>query len=695
MRHLKLTILLLALVIGAHKARAEHNPLLPRPQSIQYGTGRLLVNGLVIRFGFTPSAEDRFGARQLSRALKELTGVEVPVCEGSRGSPAVVLTRTDPVDHPLPMLGERPGPDSREAYHLRVTPTGAEIRGRSSAGVFCGVQTLSQLVEGKGEEALLPEVEIDDWPSLAYRQTMWDMSEGFRSTEEEVKRQLDFMARWKANQYGFYSENSIELDGYGPPDAAMRFTKDQVRRIIAYGRERHIDVIPFLELYGHQHDLLRREKYSDLADCPHGWEFDPNNPEVKTLLGDWAEQFTQLFLSPFVHVGFDETEQIAQAAKEEGAGATPVKLFIGQLNFVANLFQRWGKRVMINGDMLGKIPGIAGQLPPNIIVTVWYYDPSPDPEYKQWLQPIVKNGIPFLVMTEVGNNWIRVAPNFYRGFDNIDTFLAVGKQYKTLGLINTLWSADSGQGLLRQCRPGVAYGSIASWQSPPVDRSRFFLEYARQMYGSAVAPGVAQALEDLARSEAILEKVFGAEDTTPAMWDNPFASYRLKAAREHRESLGQARLLAEDAEERLDRALALGSDRFTLDSLLLGSRMLDYTGMKYLYALQMSEAWEHSQNQKEGSSPQTGWRPWPIVGMMLGRGVHSWMGDLMDTITRLRRDYLDNWQAEYSPFREGRVQQFDLEYEYWNQVQSRYLAFEKELKPGEPLPSLETIVKFR
>src|SRR5438552_7716470 len=98
---------------------------------------------------------------------------------------------------------------------------------------------------------------------------MVDMSHGPLPTEDEVKRQLDFLARWKANQYYFYAEASIELDGFPLLNAHGRYSKDEVRRIIAYGKERHIDVIPCLELYGHLHDLFRVKKYSDLADANH------------------------------------------------------------------------------------------------------------------------------------------------------------------------------------------------------------------------------------------------------------------------------------------------------------------------------------------------------------------------------------------------------------------------------------------
>src|SRR5206468_2525155 len=104
---------------------------------------------------------------------------------------------------------ERAGPDSRESYTLQVTPKGAEIRARSSAGIFYGVQTLLQLVEGTGPNALLPVVEIKDWPALVYRGTMIDFSEGELIRVSEAERQIDLMARFKANQFYFYSEASI------------------------------------------------------------------------------------------------------------------------------------------------------------------------------------------------------------------------------------------------------------------------------------------------------------------------------------------------------------------------------------------------------------------------------------------------------------------------------------------------------
>ena len=271
--------------------------LLPQPQRVQFGTGRLRLSGLSIILTSPSAPEDAFAVKWLSEKFA-LRG-------GSPGKHAIRLTRTGPVD-PVPRDNEQVGPQSRESFHVRIGPDGGEVRSPSSAGLFYAAETLLQLVEGSGKDAELPAVEIDDWPSLAYRGVMFDLSHGPLPSEDEIKRQIDSLAQWKANQYYFYSELSIELKGYPLINPGGRYTQDQVRRIIAYGRERHVDLVPCLEFYGHLHDLFRIERYAGLAALPHGGDLNARNPEVQRIIEDWIGQMTALFPSPWFHIGLDE-----------------------------------------------------------------------------------------------------------------------------------------------------------------------------------------------------------------------------------------------------------------------------------------------------------------------------------------------------------------------------------------------------
>ena len=104
---------------------------------------------------------------------------------------------------------------------------------------------------------------------------MVDFSHGGLLTEEEIMNQIDFLARWKMNQYYFYNEVSIEMKGYSLINYNACYSQEQIKRIIAYARKRHIDVIPFVNFYGHLHELLRLEKYAGLGIGKYGHDLDP------------------------------------------------------------------------------------------------------------------------------------------------------------------------------------------------------------------------------------------------------------------------------------------------------------------------------------------------------------------------------------------------------------------------------------
>jgi hypothetical protein len=579
MDRIKITALLFCVFMGS-VGYGEHSPLLPRPQQIQYASGDVALRRMRISFLSSPNAEDSFAAEELCSWIRQRTGLDVSIGSygnGDDGKLPIVLDRAGEKDDPLALPGEKPGPDSREAYDLSVTEQGIKIHARSSAGIFYGTQTLRQLIEGEGSQAALPLVEIHDWPSMAYRGTMVDISHGPLPREREIEQELDFLARWKANQYYLYTEDSIELTGYPLLDPEARLTKGEVRRIVAYGRQRHIDVIPNFDLYGHQHDLFRIEQYSGLSDEPHGTEFDAGNPKVIALLTDWVNQFADLFPSPFVSIGFDETFQIEAATHASGAAAQPAQLFVKQLSAVAGLFEKRGKQVMAYDDIIVKYPHVIPQLPPGLIAVAWYYT-SEDPTYKRWLGPLIANHIPHIVQPGV-TSYDDITPDNDTTFENIDTFLAAGRRSGALGLVNSVW-ADDAQLLFRMSLPGMAYGAAAPWQSAPMDRPNFFSDYAGLMYPAAVAPDIAFALGNMTEAQTAIKKLLG-DQSMFGLWEDPFFPAYYKKLAAHREALHETRIHAEQSEAALYRAESLGADPETVNSLMIGSEMLDYAGEKF------------------------------------------------------------------------------------------------------------------
>ena len=646
-----------------------HNVLLPEPQQVRYGSGRLSLDGLAVAAG--NAAEDKFTAARLTEGLARRGG--------KPGARTIRLVRTGPVDA-LPRDNEAAGLNSREAYHIRVSTSGAEVRAASSAGLFYGAETILQLVEGDGAGASLPVVEIDDWPSMAYRGVMFDMSHGALPTEEEVKRQIDFLAQWKGNQYYFYSEVSIELKGYPLLAQGGRYTQEQVRRIIAYARDRHVDVVPCLEFFGHLHDVFRVERYARLSVSPHGGDLNPRSEEMQRMLEDWVGQMAALFPSPWFHMGLDEPWELERAGSV-ATGVEPAKLYLEQLTRMSAMVRKHGKRPMFWADIttgarvFDKYPELMANLPAGLIPVPWRYGDEKD--YSAMLEPFQKAGIATVIGTGI-TAWDTILPDYRVTFGNIDGFVRDGRRFGAIGIVNTEWSDDA-QILYRTTQPGIAYGAAAAWQNGPMDRAAFFKNYSALAYRGTDAETVAKALEALDDGEQAIKAALGSESMF-RIWDEAFAPPFLARARGHVEDLRKARLKAEEAEELLTPAAARYPE---LASVLIGARLLDYAGMKFIYAVEIAEGYE----KLKTSTDRTDLSFW----LRNASRNHSRAADLMDEIGELRDIYRERWDAEYTPYRRATaLARFDAELEYWRRFQARVWEFGRTFRQGANWPALES-----
>ena len=665
-------------------AAAEHQSLLPQPRQVTYGTGRLLLTGLEIGFASSPTAEDRFAAVELSAALAAVANSPIPVRDGAPSGNAIVLKTTGPVGA-LPAKDEKPGPDGRESYRIKVTEKGAEVTAPSSAGLFYAVQTLKQMVEGRSVQAALPEADIHDWPSYSYRGFMMDLGHGSIMKEEEIRRQIDLLARFKANQYYFYSEATIELKGYPLLNRKGRYSQDQVRRIIAYARQRHVDVVPCVEYYGHLHDLFRIERYADMAALPHGGDLNPTHPKAEALLKDWIAQTAALFPSPWFHVGLDEPFELEAAGSQAAGGIEPAELYRRHLDKVTQLVMAQGKRVLFWADIdagariFNKYPELVEKLPADVVPVPWYYAAKPD--YTKWVEPFGKAHKPTVVAPGI-TCWNDVFPDYTTTFTNIEGFLAAGRKHGAIGVINTGWTDDA-QTIYRPAMPGMAYGAAASWQSEPVDRRTFFSTYSGIMYPAPIASEVAATLTALTESRDLLAAAVEAS-TMHAFWQDALDPGRLEQATAHREQLRNARLRAEDAMEHIDRAIELSPGDITLPSLRLAAGMLDYLGMKRLYGIDIADYF-----RRAGSTPGSK-EVWLYLELESTSQDHSHAADLMDAITSLKQDYAQAWRQEWTDYRFGTaLGRWDAEYEYWRSFQAKVQDVAGRLKEGDTVPPLE------
>ena len=569
--------------------------LLPQPQQIKYGNSQLKISDLTIYLPAKSAPEDVFNANELAGFLKSRTGITVPVINEKKGKQVQLSHGNLPA---LPGLNETSGSKCREAYTMKIDKNGIIINGNSSAGAYYAIQTLRQMAEGSGSNAFFQEAEISDYPSLPYRGLLVSMGEGANYNEQFAREIIDELARFKSNQFYFYSESSIELDSFPLVGYKSKIPKEVIRRLVEYGRERHVDIIPMQALYGHLHDIFRIEKYSSLSTVPYGFEFDPTNPEARKMVKTMVDEICDLFPSKFFHAGFDETWFTRRLSRMQADGVAPLKngkvidaneYFVQQLNYVTELLRANGKTgmawmdIFINESLMDQFKNV----PKDFYYPAWYYDVDTS-EMMKWIRVMNKYKLKYFVQPSI-DNWNDLYST-QMTYDNADLFLPLGKENGALGMIQCLWT-DAMITLTRPSLLQIAYTAVGAWQKDNPDKNSFVEQYSLQHYDDPeYRNGMIRALNKVQESNDYLSKVFPSASQNEA-WVDPFREYFLKKVRDNKTELQKSRLAAEEALE----ALIILEKKYPEDPMVQSmnviSRMMEYTSMRALFAEYIHTRW--------------------------------------------------------------------------------------------------------
>ena len=288
-----------------------------------------------------------------------------------------------------------------EGYLLKVNQKEIVIEGATNAGVFYGIQTLRQLLPADFEfnpdshkTALVKGVAIEDQPRFQWRAFMLDESRHFKGTEV-VKELLDQMAQLKMNVFHWHLTDDqgwrIEIKKYprltsvggfrdntqtvrhedvfsGEPHGGF-YTQKQIREIIEYASDRHIEIVPEIEMPGHAMaaiaaypwmGVLGTTKEVSVKFGKMDDSFDISNPKVIQFLEDVLTEVFELFPGKVIHVGGDEVRfdtwksspEIQAYMKKNNLGS-PADLQIFFTNKISQFIDSTGHRMMGWNEILG------------------------------------------------------------------------------------------------------------------------------------------------------------------------------------------------------------------------------------------------------------------------------------------------------------------------------------------------------
>ncbi len=238
-----------------------------------------------------------------------------------------------------------------EAYTLRVDAAGIEIETGSAAGAFYALQTLRQLMPSEvyskvivAREWSVPFVTIDDAPRFGWRGMHLDVGRHFMPVDF-VKKFIDAIAAHKFNSFHWHLTEDqgwrIEIKQYpklteigsmraqtmrgnilfggddieydGTPYGGF-YTQDEIREVVAYAAERHVNVVPEIEFPGHAQAAIA--SYPELGNfgeqlkVKEEWGISKHTlkPSEETIqfYRNVLTEVMALFPSTYIHIGGDE-----------------------------------------------------------------------------------------------------------------------------------------------------------------------------------------------------------------------------------------------------------------------------------------------------------------------------------------------------------------------------------------------------
>jgi len=235
--------------------------------------------------------------------------------------------------------------DNPESYQVIVTEKTINITSSNTSGIFYGIQTFrkSLPVGTKEKRVAFPTGVISDYPRFAYRGMHLDVSRHFFPLDS-VKVYIDAMAlhnlnkfhlhitddqgwRFEVKKYPKLTEIGAWRDGtiigktmaYDTIRHGGFYTQEELKDLVKYAADRHITIIPEIDLPGHMLSALAAYPEFGCTGGPYAvWQhwgvsediICAGNDDAMLFLEDVLLEVMDVFPSEYIHIGGDECPRV-------------------------------------------------------------------------------------------------------------------------------------------------------------------------------------------------------------------------------------------------------------------------------------------------------------------------------------------------------------------------------------------------
>lgn len=293
-------------------------------------------------------------------------------------------------------------------------------------------------------------VVIRDWPDLAARGFMLDISRSKVPTMETLRELIELMGLLKLNQLQLYTEHTFAYKGHEEVwRNASPITPEELRELDDLCRSRAVELVANQNSFGHLKPWLSLPAYRHLAEAPDGFEdpwgnwrdypysLAPVEPATIPFLDDLYSQLLPNLRSEKFNVGCDETFDLGQGRSKElclerGKGA----VYADYLLKIHELVRKHGKQMQFWADIVQQHPETIAELPKDMTAIEWGYEA--DHPFDERCRRLSEAGLPFYVAPGT-SSWNGMTGRWGVARENIASALAAARKYGAAGMLLTEW----------------------------------------------------------------------------------------------------------------------------------------------------------------------------------------------------------------------------------------------------------------
>jgi hypothetical protein len=381
-----------------------------------------------------------------------------------------------------------------QSFCMTIAPQSINIKSPGASGVFHGIQTLARMID---EDGRVPCGEVHDWPDLPVRMIMLDPA---RQNEnmDYYKRVIRFCARYRINSILIHltddQTSCLFHEDYPWLMHPQAWKPDQIRELVRYAAQFHIELIPEIESFGHAEMFVRHPEFKDIlhrtdkkrGDSWYGTDVEgytnvlcPASEKTYVYLDKMYQRAAETFSSPFIHIGCDEVDMTrCSRCEEKFPGITPSEWFRRHLLRCRDLVEKHGRKTALWGDMILKNSEILEGFPQkDVIIYDWHYREDTSEKTSRFFQErgFEVIGCPALVCSPH-----MIFPDGHN-YTNIRIFAEIARNNDLQGLNTTIWVPT--RYMSDVLWPGIAYAAEQSWGGSHFHAESFYSDFARDFFG--------------------------------------------------------------------------------------------------------------------------------------------------------------------------------------------------------------------